>query len=417
MDKLDPSTKKQLNLLLAKTSGTVKQPKPIVSTVPIAQIRKAMLKPNDETVSTGTPTRSTSPSRTSPTKTPSRLSPSKSNYELSSTPTIKPFKSKILSPSKSSYDFSPSKLAALKQSVFTDSSDVPMDKISIPLNSPTKTVLKFEEDSIGSPMKIDAGDFKVESEDEEIILNVPNVIKTTLKTAEEVEILTEKIKFYSPLKKNLPHSISSPSISSRIKSLGLAAGTPLRVIYQNSSNPDIEHHQSQITKNHIWNNSNNSLLTDLIEEFCNTRDEECFKKILALTSTRTGDFDGLTSNLVHKLFNSSVGNVNFDFNMKLLTNFLKNESFLLSLSGKEVIEILEENFRMNPDNLEITKNISKSNLVTILIENCIEMCCERLSEFKLILLAEFIKNFIGANLKEILTKSITPLLLVIKRLF
>lgn len=449
MEKLDPSTKKQLNLLLAKTTSATasKQLKPIVSTVPLALIRKAMLiKTKDEIekeLVIESPIMSSSPLRTSPTKTPSKLSPSKSNYELSSTPTIKQSRLSF----GSNYDFSPRKIVAEaksklspSKSVSSFSSDVPMDKIFIPLASPEKIK--------GSPMEIDgnygtnsdvlmdAQSSNLESEDEEIILNVPNVMKNSTPSTprviqKEVEKLTNelphKIRFFhepssvntiintffcnlnnSPVRRSNPLTCSSPSVSSRIKSLGLAAGTPLRAaIYRNSSNPEVLD-QSK------FNYNSSSLLNDLIEEFCNTRDEECFKKILSLTSVRTGDFDGLTSDLVHKLFISSIGIVNFTLNSKLLTNFLDNESFLLSSSGREVIEILEEQFRNNPDNIETLKTIAKSNLVTILIENCIEMCCERLSEFKLILLEEFIRNFIGTNLKEILMKSITPLILVSK---
>ena len=447
IEKLDPSTKKQLNLLLAKTNSASysKLPKPIVSTVPLALIRKSMLKTNDETATAviiESPIRSPSPSKTSPTKIPSKLSPIKSNYELSTTPTIHQSR---LSPSKSNYDFSLTKSkVSPSKSVSSFSSDVPMDKISIPLTSPIKI-----EEITESPMEIDrnyatdsdvfmdvqSNSVNFDSEDEEIILNVSNVIKSSTsstprvikKEVEELELTNElphKIRFFhessnvkaiaiantmnnSPMKRSTPLACSSPSISSRIKSLGLAAGTPLRAaIYRNSNNPEI----LDQSKFNYYNSS--SLLNELIEEFCNTRDEECFNKILSLTSIRTGDFDGLTSNLVHKLFISSIGNIKFGLNLKLLTNFLNNESFLLSSSGREVIEILEEQFLKNPENIETFKTIAKSNLITILIENCIEMCCERLSEFKLILLEEFIRNFIGTNLKEILIKSITPLILV-----
>lgn len=424
MEKLDPSTKKQLNLLLAKTvsASTPKQPKLIVSTVPLAQIRKTMLKKGEES-----DLKAPSPVKApSPTKSTSKLSPSKSSYELSS-------------PSKSNYDFSPctkSKLSPSK-SVFSLPSDVPMDKILIPLMSPKKMPmpLKFENEpgtGTGSPMKIDkkSNDIFLECEseeeiDDEIILNVPNVIKssTAQKEQKEVEVLTnelpQKITFSNRPSRLLGLACSSsPSVSSRIKSLGLVAGTPLRAFYQNSSNPEIFEEQEPNKlkfnyKNEFYNSS--SLLNDLIEEFCNTKDEECFKKILSLTSMRTSDFDGLTSNLVQKLLISSIGNIKFDNCLKLLKNILNNESYLLSSSGREVIEILEEQFRNNPENIETSKFLVKTNLVPILIENCIEMCCERLSEFKLILLSDFIRNFIGTNLKDILIKSMTPLILVNKK--
>lgn len=481
MEQLDPSTKKQLNLLLAKISGTPKQVKPIVSTVPIAQIRKSMLKDHSAEPTTPEIARIGSPVSKSSTSTSpihkSRLSPSKSNYELSRTPTsaIK------RSPIKSAYDFStPSKSTSnINSRPLEDdlsSADVPMDEISIRPSSP----LKQQTCDGGTPMEIDTvdtvascdvfmdaqscdnlnefdespnekdkinenGHFSHSSvtfdeseaeaeEDEEVILNVSNVIKSSTPTTplvKEIDDLTTELplkiqlelkkrlsnncnsplksKITSPSPSSLPHSASTPSVSSRIKSLGLAAGTPLRAIFRNATEAEL-----LSSNNFKMKPIGNSLLTDLIEEFCNSKDENCFKKIVSLTANRSGDFDGLSSEIVHKLFISTSDLTSFstEIKFKLLTNFLQNESFLLSQSGREIIEILEEAQGSNFESETTIKFVCKSNLVQILIENCIELCCERISEFKLIFLAECIKNFIGSNFVEIFNKSISPLLLV-----
>lgn len=461
---LDPSTKKQLTLLLAKTSGTPKQPKPIVSTVPIAQIRKSMLKDHSEpstpeNIRRGSPVnRSTS---TSPVKT-TRMSPSKSNYELS-----RPSSAIERSPVKSAYDFSspsatkltPSKsVSNLPRPFDLSAADVPMDEISIRPSSPLKqqgTPMDIDhiascdvymdatsgdnltafDDGDNINMNQDDGHYnhsvvlfdESDDEDDEIILNVPNVIKSSTPATprvQEIDDLTielprkiqlelgNRLNYGSPMKSvtinnSLPHSASSPSVSSRIKSLGLASGTPLRAIFRNATEAEL------ISTNNfrMKTSAGHSLLNDLIEEFCTEKDENCLKKIVSLTANRSGDYDGLTSEIVHKLFISASESAS-EIKFKLLSNFLFNESFLLSSSGREIIEILEEHDRSSPEN-DTVKSICKSNLVQILIENCVELCCERVSEFKLIFLAECIKNFIGANFVDIFTKSISPLLLVI----
>lgn len=429
MDKLDPSTKKQLGLLLAKTTTTSqKSTKPIVSSVPLAQIRKTLLKDQ-------------SSQEESPVKTPSKFDLRKSPSPTRTTPKSPNFK--LASPSKS--------LAEI-----FEVADVPMDKISIVPGSPSKC-------DLGSPMKIDKqekqesfGDIFMDAQsrdldicnkelvlesssdtDEEVILNVVNAVKSpqSQSNANSVDHLTEKLPekiqldFTVPMKQKLQHSISSPSIPSRIKSLGLAAGTPLRALYRNASQVDFSHNNNNglysVYPNN-FNHPNSSLLNDLIEEFCNTREEECFKKILTLTFNRTGDFDGLTSSLVNKLFKTASVCMRHELKMKLLTNFLKNESYSLSLSGQEIIEIIEEEevageaepkaseAKAGQKHKELIKTLCQSNLISILLESCIEMCCKRVSEFKLVLLAEFIKNSV-INEREIqsnLSKCITPLLLV-----
>lgn len=504
MDKLDPSSKKQLSLLLAKSvgvggagGGTIKVPKPIVSSVPLAQIRKAVLKDHSEAASAlvksdGESSGSTSLPKTpeklvekssslqsplkSPTKSP--LKSSKSNYELGKM-TMTPQQHSLLPSSSSPLKSAKSATDLVKE---TEEAEVPMDQISIRPSSPVKAAINLFNQlssasaSQSSPMKIDtnkniplestddvymdthSGDnltlmdgvvydsgsnmSSTEDSDSEVILNVKNVVKTVDDLTSELPRKIELGTPSTPLTKakrpfewsptpspsktssnaSLPHSISSPSIPSRIKSLGLASGTPLRAMYRNTSVAEmrpiniLSHHQS--TKS-------SSLLNDLIEEFCNTTDIECFKKILELTAKRSGDFDGLTAELVHKLFTGSSvlkseSNEREDFKrinrFRLLKNFLFNESFLLSLSGREIIEILEsvhaspsESDRM--DALDLMDSICQSNLIPIVTESCVELCCVRLSEFKLILLASCIKYFIG-DLKEVLLKSITPLILV-----
>lgn len=442
MEKLDQSTKKQFSLLLAKTSSAPKANKPIVSTVPLAQIRKAMLKDHNEILNSdfdnnfeilSSPVNRTKSS--SPISSVERLSPSKSIENLS---TRKPINT-IISPSKPTV--SPSKLVETgslsplprPESIFIPEStiienaectEIPMDKIQIKPNtpdlcSPSRNVRDLIQsfDQGGSPMKVDSqscdifmdaqsGDIlAVDEEEEEIILNIPNATILTMEFPRKLEFDNE-----SSVATNLRHSISSPSIPLRIKTLGLAAGTPLRAIYRNASELGLNMAQTLTSKTELFTfpSSSNSLLSDLIEEFSNTKDVECFKKILSLTTARTGDFDDLTSVLVSKLFQNLLS-VPIDLKMKLLTNFLRNESFLLSISGREILEILEES-----QSKDTINSICQSNLSQILLDNCIEMCCERLSEFKLILLAEFVKNNTGSpdNFKKQLQKSITPLLLV-----
>lgn len=306
-----------------------------------------------------------------------------------------------------------------------------MDEIQIPpstpvLCSPSRSVKDLIQTfDKGSPMKVEShscdifmdaqsGDILAyDEEEEEIILNVPNAITLTMQFPRKLEF-DHEYSVSTPLR----HSISSPSIPLRIKTLGLAAGTPLRAIYRNASVLGLNTVQTLTPKTELFsfNPSSNSLLSDLIEEFSNTRDEDCFKKILALTTVRTGDFDDLTSALVSKLFQNLL-NVPIDLKVKLLSNFLRNESFLLSISGREILEILEESQEsqsQSQDTKSLINSICQSNLSQILLENCIEMCCERLSEFKLSLLAEFIKNHVGnsGDFNNQLQRSITPLLLV-----
>lgn len=402
MDKLDPSTKKQLGLLLAKTSQ--KPPKSIVSSVPLAQIRKSLLKDHNISIESSPSGMNINIIELSPEKTipNSKISPSKSNLSPSKFNTI--FK---LSPSKS--------LPLVVQ--------VPMEEILIVQNSPIKNQDQDQDCELGNPMEIDnstdvfmdaqskdnlVNDSTCDSvencSDEEIILNVLNVTKNLQPSTPTIG-----------QKQRLQHSISSPSIPTRIKSLGLAAGTPLRAIYRNASETELNY--SKISDNFNINSTErqvySSLLNDLIEEFCITRDEECLKKIISLTSSRTGDFDGLTSSLIQKLF-KSTSELGIELKMKILMNFLRNESFLLSSSGREIIEIIEEDSIINNNN-NVIKIICQSNLTIILMENLIEMCCERLSEFKLMLMAEFIKNCV-VNVEEMISKCITPLSLVINTL-
>lgn len=483
MEMLDPSTKKQLTLLLAKTSSAPKQPKAIVSTVPIAQIRKAMLKDHSSSSQPSTPeiVRSGSPvnrsASTSPVKSTSRLSPSKSNYELSRpNSTVK-----RASPVKSSYDYTltPSKSASNlpKLSLDLSPADVPMDQIAVRPSSPLKQHQQQQQNmdidlvqSCDVFMDAQSGDnlndyntneqdlhranlqnlqnnnhlshstvLFDESEDDEVILNVPNVVKSSTPATpatprvQEVEELTMELPRKIQLELNnrlntgvkvnvnnisLPHSASSPSVSSRIKSLGLAAGTPLRAIYRNATetellSPNNNNNKNNVNMNHFMN-MGHSLLNDLIEEFCTAKDEACLKKIVALTANRNGDYDGLTSALVHKLFSAASESSSTEIKFKLLSNFFRNESFLLSSSGREIIEILEDHDRLVPElGNDTVKSLCRSNLVQILIESCVELCCERVSEFKLVFLAECIKNFIGGNFVDIFSKSISPLLLAL----
>lgn len=462
MEKLDPSTKKQLSLLMAKTSSAPKTSKPIVSTVPLAQIRKAMLKDHSEVATNASDMPSSPINRTksaSPIRSTEKLSPSKSTDSLvSSAKKISPSKSTnsvklgvSLSPSKSPSKLNVTVIETTSLSVpeaslieptsvinvpIAECTDVPMDEIQIPpmtpvLCSPSRSVKDliktFDRDPQGSPMKIDSqscdifmdaqsGDILAadddSEEDEEIILNISNVQTLTEDLPKKLELGKEN-NARTPLK----HSISSPSIPLRIKTLGLAAGTPLRAIYRNASEMGLPTNQTlNLSESSSFNFSSysNSLLSDLIEEFTNTKDETCFKKILSLTSARTGDFDGLTSDLISKLFQNLL-QIPIELKLNLLTNFLRNESFLLSNSGKEIIEILEESHESSQQNVKLLINsICQSNLSQILLENCIEMCCERLSEFKLILLAEFVKNYVGSfdDFKDQLQRSIAPLLLV-----
>ena len=465
MEKLDPSTKKQLSLLMAKTSSAPKTSKPIVSTVPLAQIRKAMLKDHSEVATNASEMPSSPINRTksaSPIRSTEKLSPSKSTDSLfSSAKKISPSKStNSVKLTKSSPSKSPSKLnvtvtettslsvseaSLIEPTVINvptaECTDVPMDEIQIPpmtpvLCSPSRSVKDliktFDRDPQGSPMKIDSqscdvfmdaqsGDILADAaddddaeEDGEIILNISNVQTLTEELPKKLELGKEN-NARTPLK----HSISSPSIPLRIKTLGLAAGTPLRAIYRNASEMGLPTNQTlNVSESSSFSfssySNSNSLLSDLIEEFTNTKDETCFKKILSLTSSRTGDFDGLTSDLISKLFQNLL-QIPFELKLNLLTNFLRNESFLLSNSGKEIIEILEESQESSQQNVKLLINsICQSNLSQILLENCIEMCCERLSEFKLILLAEFVKNYVGSfdDFKDQLQRSIAPLLLV-----
>lgn len=552
MDKLDPSTKKQLNLLLAKTSSTPKQPKPIVSAVPIALIRKTIIKRGDEELPleleyneliTESPirARSVSPmgspmlvpnnnnftiksqsqsqsqyrsSNTSPTK--SKLSPSKSSYEIgiNNQPPQSPTKSKI-TPSKSSYDFSQIK-SQTTSSLNINSS---ISKLSPgPISgTPTKQIqnetynhvaLDIPMAPMGSPMKIDKteseffkpskhedifitkakGSFKAEKEDdfsdEDIVLNVPrehvklinrsnsnfefnenDPMTNEINKSDDIkmsdlacELPETKAKFDSNYdfrtntkstatinnnsfmlspKRIIQHSVSSPSLPPRIKSLGLASGTPLRAMYRNAS------------ESSLWNSNNlnnlpgfnsNSLLNDLIEEYFNTNDEACLKKISALTKIRSNDFDKLTSGQVHKLFINKMSNCyetknnscshqhihQGEMKIKILMNFLSNEPSLLAKSCKEIIELVEESASKEVDiscvHAHINNLIStlcNTNLLLTLTQNCIQVCCERISEFKLILLARCLKSFVvdsvdfenGENYC-VLSRSIAPLLLV-----
>ena len=407
MDKLDQSTKKQLTLLLAKTLTSQKPIKSIISSVPLAQIRKTFLKDQS-----------------------TEASPAKIPLNFSSSPSTSRSPSSKLSPSKSL------KPLIFEAEILTDISatsttDVPMDIISVVPGSPIKIDKEEEIFLDAQSCDIIADDFNGVNDpnfiiddlvsedltDVEIILNVTNLVKTSNSDPSSSEMRLQ-----------LQRSISSPSIPLRIKSLGLAAGTPLRAIYRNASATEIQSNNdnqntccdNQSTFNSYVNSSmRSSLLIDLIEEFCNTKEEECFKKIISLTSIRTGDFDGLTSFIVNKLFKSfSLSEVPFEFKLKLLNNFLKNDSFLLSQSGKEILEILEATDKGESGTEEeissISTFISKSNLNEILLQNCIELCYERLSEFKLILLSEFIKNSVVPieKFKEYSSTSVTPLLLV-----
>ena len=485
MEKLDVSTKKQLSLLLTKNSSASKASKPIVSTVPLAQIRKAMLKDHSEAITSDIETleipsspvnrtKSTSPIRSieklspstladnlMPLKPINRISPSKhtnstSPSKLAKPSSLFPSKSTRLSPSKSavspSNSFSGWELAEIEMEE-VKCTEVPMDEIQIPpttpvLCSPSRSVKDLIQtfdkqftNPPGSPVRVDsqscdvfmdAQSCEILAEEEEIILNVPNAHYTSpIKLESLTKELHQKPEFdCEAVSTPLRHSISSPSIPLRIKTLGLAAGTPLRAIYRNASELELRTVKTLAPSGSLSNAesfiissfplSSNSLLSDLIEEFSNTKDEDCFKKILALTTVRTGDFDDLTSVLVSKLFQSLL-NVPIDLKLKLLTNFLRNESFLLSSSGKEIIEILEESqdyqrlqVSQSQDTKLLINSICQSNLSQVLLENCIEMCCERLSEFKLILLAEFVKNYVGnfIEFRDQLQRSVTPLLLV-----
>ena len=556
MDKLDPSTKKQLNLLLAKTSNTPKQPKPIASAVPIALIRKTILKrgneeqlpleAEDNELITESPirARSVSPMRspmlvpnynnftiksqcqyrspnTSPTK--SKLSPSKSSYEIgiNNKSPQSPTKSKI-TPSKSSYDFSQIKSQTTSSLKINSSiSKLPPGPIS---GTPTKQIqnetynhaaLDVPMAPMGSPMKIDKNEsesfktvpsrheddifktknkelFKTQREDdfsdEDIILNVPkehvkliNRSNSSFELNENDPMTNEinksddikmddlacdlpetKTKFdynydfranistkntatinnnsfmLSP-KRIIQHSVSSPSLPPRIKSLGLASGTPLRAMYRNASESSLWNSNNLIN---LPGNNSNSLLNDLIEEFFNTNDEACLKKILALTKIRSNDFDKLTSEQVHKLFINKASNCNCyetkkntnthqhihygEMKIKILMNFLSNEPSLLAKSCKEIIELLEESASKEVDISYVHAHINNlisilcnTNLLLTLTQNCIQVCCERISEFKLILLARCLKSFVVDSVDYgngenycVLSRSIAPLLLV-----
>jgi hypothetical protein len=426
MERMDPSTKKQLSLLLAKTTG-VKPAKPIVASVPLAQIRKTMLK-DASSVS--------SPINSERSRSVSPLKSSKSNYEISKSPT----KTK-LSPCKSSYDFSSKSKQKEEASIASpeDTSDVPMDSIYILPGSPMKVEAKNSAISASGDVFMDAKS----SSDEEIILNVPNssvdsparVEDLTTDLPQKIQLDGKKRSFTSsPIRNSFTFnpptapspssalsqqeehfSASSPSIPSRVKSLGLVSGTPLRAIYRNFSLTSSNNFDASSKAA----NGTSSLLNDLIEEYHNTLDSNCLKKILSLTSVRSGEYDQLTSDLVHKLFvkPSIDGALGDSYHLKIILNFLRNEPFLLSLSCRKIIDLLENiNYSdsCNVEILEISKIICKTNLLPILMESCIESCYEKLSEFKLILLAECTRNFIGkSELSQLLTRSITPLLLVL----
>ena len=90
--------------------------------------------------------------------------------------------------------------------------------------------------------------------------------------------------------------------------------------------------------------------------------------------------------------------------------------FYYQIVAKKLLKFSKNhNHESSQQNVKLLINsICQSNLSQILLENCIEMCCERLSEFKLILLAEFVKNYVGSfdDFKDQLQRSIAPLLLV-----
>lgn len=458
---MDPSTKKQLALLLAKQNPSKHATPPPASVAKLSLksvIQKATLK-DSSLVASSIPTKSSLPS--SPIKSKSSDTLPSANESLPSaneTLSMETTEQSIKNPLPSS----PNKTTPLQPQTPHRKSPLKHAKSadSLQLSSPTPS-MKHETSRPhllqGSPMKLDhaesiyldaisSSSAEEEDSDSEVILNVKNAVKlfgsnqkpeyretvpisssslsqfgsplqsetSTLSFTDismsagdafcpELDELTielpKKIQFHlsapslNPDVKKKEEMLPSTPIAQRVQTLGLAASTPLRRLYRNASTT----HASQSSQ------SSGSLLSDLLQEYIHTGDS--FEKIISLSTLASqAELASLSPDLIGQAM-EKVTAANQIHAHDWIGILLAKEPALLQSSLPSVISSLE-----SKNDANLCSALAKSVLNESVGRAVVQLCCQRLSAFRLQLLGVVLGQ--SVKLEELTTISLPVLLLV-----
>ncbi len=183
----------------------------------------------------------------------------------------------------------------------------------------------------------------------------------------------------------------------RVANLGLAASTPLRRLYRATSEP---------TGNPFVNHSSEPLLNDLCAEFCNTGESSCLAKIISIAS-KAEQLASLSEELVAAVLQTSLKSALIDGGCEF-TSILMQKQTLPSLkqSCGTAIELFEAS-----NAADLAVKLASSALNPLASAAVVQLCCQRVSEFRLQSLAQCIKCAV-TDIHLLLQSSLPPLLLV-----
>ena len=215
--------------------------------------------------------------------------------------------------------------------------------------------------------------------------------------------LPKKIFFHRSVDDAQPQPIPATPPAQRVANLGLAASTPLRRLYRAGSAP------SPSASNHPFlEKTTEPLLNDLCAEFCHSGDQSCLLKILSISSKAEHvHLSTLPDNLVCNVLQTAHKNGFIDTGRDFITVLLDKQALpVLSHSCPVVIEVLEAS-----NAADLAVKLASSALNPLMSAAVVQLCCQRVGEFRLQLLARCIE-FAVADVDSLLQASLPPLLLV-----
>lgn len=201
-------------------------------------------------------------------------------------------------------------------------------------------------------------------------------------------------------------SVPGTPPAQRAANLGLAASTPLRRLYRATSEPTGS--TVVAVSNSLGNPfmASEPLLNDLCAEFCHTGDASCFAKIISM-SGKAEQIAALSEELVASVLQTALKNGFNEAGCEFILILLHKAALAtMRQACCTVIELCELNASM-----DIAVQLSQSALNPLFSGAAVQLCCQRISEFRLQVLAQCIQ-FSVADVHSLLQSSLAPLLLV-----